>query len=1319
MRSALYHRLHWLWPVLARPAVARALRWLGWGLFAGWLIFAALVVTLRYVVLPKVADYQSEIEQAASRAVGQPVKIGKIEARWDGLNPDLVLDNVQLFDSQGVPAFSLARVESVLSWQTLWRWQPTLSLLVFEGPVLHVRRDANGRITVAGMATEGESDPAFAEWVLAQKHIRILDAMIVWDDRLRQAPPLVLEDLQFGLDNSGRRHRFGLSAAPPSELASRIDVRGEIMGDIGEALENLSGKVFVELDYADLAGWRAWVDYPAYLPKGRGALRVWGDLNDGGGKLMADVALEEVRVRLGRNLPELDLANMRGRLAGSYKVGEWLLDGRNVELLTQQGIRVAPTDFHLEWRQNPQTAAVNGNASANFIDLAALASLAAHLPLDARSRDLLQTHQPQGKISELRASWGVEGEVLKRYSLKAGFAQLGILPGAYFPGASGLAGKIDLTDKGGELVLDAAASTLSFPAIFPEPETVLDTLTARASWKTISGVPGTSPNGAPNGVASASGVDIKLDKLEFSGPAAAGSARGHYRFTGDGPGEIDLTANVDRADARAVWRYMPHVVNAEARAWIKRGIVSGRGYDGRLILKGNLRDFPFRDGTSGKFIVTAKAADTKVDYVPGWPAIEQIDGNMTFGIGMKVEASKGNILGARLSDVTVVIPDFESHEEILLVKGLAQGPTSEFFRFLDQSPVGASIDRFTEGMKATGNGSLSLELDIPLRHSLDTKVRGDYRFVNNQLEPVSALPPLTQVNGRLQITEKSVQAQDITGRVFGGALKVQVNNVGDKVGVVATGTANIAEVSKHFAFPLTEHLSGSAAWKADISIRKRNADFVIESDLLGVSSPLPAPLNKIATAPLALRIERSAPEAIREQYRITLGQVAQGLILRRQGNWERGVFALGDAEPRLPEKGLAVRVAVPVIDADAWKNFLPTAVTANGESNGNAGGNGNTGGNGNAGGGLALNVVTLKTPLLQLMGRDFSQVDTTLRPRGNGWQISLNTREAAGELFWNSAAEGWLEGNFKRLMIRPATEMGEGEATALNSLPGMSLSVEDFYIGNMALGRLDLKARNDKGAWRLDTLNLQNPDGVLKARATWLNVGRHQTDFNFELNALDAGKLLERLGYVDAVRRGSAKMKGELQWNGPLTGIHYPSLTGQMTVSAEKGQFNKLEPGVGKLLGLISLQSLPRRLTLDFRDIFTDGLAFDSIEGKLSVKKGIMKTIEPLRIKGPAAQIEMQGETDLKNETQDLQVLVRPDLGGVAAVGAATLINPVAGAAALLANTLLQNPISRLFSYRYHVTGTWSDPQVDKTGEASQDVTAKPEVPNETGETKP
>jgi uncharacterized protein YhdP len=462
-------------------------------------------------------------------------------------------------------------------------------------------------------------------------------------------------------------------------------------------------------------------------------------------------------------------------------------------------------------------------------------------------------------------------------------------------------------------------------------------------------------------------------------------------------------------------------------------------------------------------------------------------------------------------------------------------------------------------------------------------------------------------------------------------------------------------------------------------------------------------LNKNAMTPLPLRIERSTPDAQREQYRISLGKIGQGVIVRRLENWERGVFAVGDAEPRLPDKGLAVRVATPRIDADAWKNFLP--------DNGNGAATDSSG--------LALNVVTLKTPQLRVFERDFSQVDLSLRPRDGGWQIGLNTREAVGDVLWKSAGEGWVEGNFKRLVVRPATEIGEGSTTLINSLPGMSLAVEDFHIGDKVLGKLELKARNDKGAWHLDTLNLQNPDGSLKGKGVWVNSGRHQTRLDFELNAKDIGKLLDRLGYADTVRRGSAKLTGDLQWGGPLTGIHYPSLTGQMTVEAEKGQFNKLEPGVGKLLGLISLQSLPRRLTLDFRDIFSDGLAFDSIDAKLSVRKGIMRTTEPLRISGPAAQVEMQGETDLKTETQDLQVVVRPELGGLAAVGTAALINPVVGAAALVANTVLQKPLNRLFSYRYHVSGTWADPKIDKAGESSQEVKSKQEEEGKGVESKP
>jgi uncharacterized protein YhdP len=474
---------------------------------------------------------------------------------------------------------------------------------------------------------------------------------------------------------------------------------------------------------------------------------------------------------------------------------------------------------------------------------------------------------------------------------------------------------------------------------------------------------------------------------------------------------IDLGANIARADARAVWRYLPHVVNAEARDWVRRGVVAGKGHDGKLVLKGNLADFPFRDPAKGKFLVTAKATEGKVDYVPGWPVIENIEADLSFGVGMKITSDKGRILGAKLSDVLVEIPDFESHEEQLLVRGVANGPTSEFLRYIEQSPVSKMIDRFTEGMKAAGNGKLDLTLDIPLRHAFDTKLRGVYQLQNNQLDIVSALPTIAGVGGRLVITEKSIVASDLSGQVFGGPLKVAIKSEGGRIGIQAAGTAKATDLNQHFRWPLMEHLAGSAPWTANISIRGRNADFVIESPLTGISATLPEPLNKAAEASWPLRIERTAPDPTREQYMVTVGnKIAQALVLRRQdGNEmraERAVIALGDGELRLPEKGLAVMVAAPRFDADPWKDLF------SGDGGGSVAQNG-----------FALSQVAIRTPKLHLLGRDFSQADLTLRPREGGWQIGLNMREVAGDLLWRGAGEGSLEGRLRRLVLRPAAEM--------------------------------------------------------------------------------------------------------------------------------------------------------------------------------------------------------------------------------------------------------------------------------------------------------
>ena len=206
-----------------------------------------------------------------------------------------------------------------------------------------------------------------------------------------------------------------------------------------------------------------------------------------------------------------------------------------------------------------------------------------------------------------------------------------------------------------------------------------------------------------------------------------------------------------------------------------------------------------------------------------------------------------------------------------------------------------------------------------------------------------------------------------------------------------------------------------------------------------------------------------------------------------------------------------------------------------------------------------------------------------------------------------------------------------------------------------------------------------------------------RTTLEVKAAAQDVGKYLARFGYPDIVANGTAGLEGALAWAGPLARIDYPSLAGNLTLKAETGQFLKMEPGMGKLLGVLSLQSLPRRLTLDFRDVFSEGFAFDSIAGSAKIVKGVAST-EGLAMAGPMASVAIAGTADLARETQDLTVRVVPVVGDSVAIAASlALLNPIIGAGAFLAQRLLKDPLGQMLAFEYHVTGTWEDPKVIKT----------------------
>jgi uncharacterized protein YhdP len=258
------------------------------------------------------------------------------------------------------------------------------------------------------------------------------------------------------------------------------------------------------------------------------------------------------------------------------------------------------------------------------------------------------------------------------------------------------------------------------------------------------------------------------------------------------------------------------------------------------------------------------------------------------------------------------------------------------------------------------------------------------------------------------------------------------------------------------------------------------------------------------------------------------------------------------------------------------------------------------------------------------------------------------------------------------------------------------------------MGRVEIEAINTDPTlprvgsgreWRLQKLNVTLPEASFKATGKWVTAregGQAITDMAFKLDVSDSGELLNRLGTKDALRGGGGKLEGQVSWQGSPLSLHYPSLDGRFNVNIGRGQFLQAEPGVAKLLGVLSLQALPRRLLLDFRDVFSAGFAFDTIRGDVSIQQGIAST-RNLQMKGVNAVVQMEGSSDIAKETQNLRVLILPEVdAGTASLLAGIALNPAIGLSTFLAQLVLKQPLSRVNTQEFVIDGTWSDPKVTK-----------------------
>ncbi len=1221
--------------------------------------FLALVIGLRYVVLPQIDDYREPIAQALSRAVGQRVTIGSVSGSWRGYWPEMSFMDVKVLDAQGQPALAFDRVSGVLSWQSVPAAQWRFDSLAVDAPTLQVRRAADGVIWIAGIAIKpGNGGGGFGDWVLAQRQILVRDAAIVWLDEQRAAPALTLHKVNFRLERDGGVHRFGLTAVPPAQVASPLAARGEFAGQDMRSLQALNGKLFVEIDSVNLALAQEWIPVPFELASGSGSLRLWMELEGARvGAATADVRLVDVKTRLAADLPELALAALQGRLGWVQRGDRTEFSGASLGIAVAGGPRLAPMRFSYAYT-TPAGGPRSSILRLSDFDLGPAAYLAHYLPLEPALRARLDRIEPAGTVQDAVVSWtGDWGS--GPYSVKGQFVQLSVRPDGVLPGVRGASAQVDANERGGTIALNVTQGDFELPGVFAEP-LPLDFLTASAKWTVRQGF-----------------VELAIRNASFTNEHLAGTVAGSYTAASQGRGAADLSGTLVRADAQQIWRYMPKALSAP-QAWLKRALLAGEASDARFRLKGALKDFPFADNKNGIFELKTRASGVILDFAEGWPPISGVQGDLTFrGRRMDIRVQSAETLGVKLSGVRASIAELGKRDEHLIVEGMANGPTQDFLRYVSAMPNASAISRFTGEFKAAGDAALTLALDLPFHRIRETAVKGELRVQNNQVTLDSRLPPLERFGARIGFTEKNFTVTEGRALVFGAPLSFDAANQADG-GIAANvaGTLDVDQARLLWKHPVLGFVDGRAPWRAAIGVRNKATTVRIESNLVGLRSMLPAPFSKAAAANLPLKVEMREQAAGQSVLSVDLDGAASALLLLERGaarGVRRGTISLGSPAVLPISDGLWIKGKLGIVDVDIWQRVL-------GESSTDAP--------------PLLAGVDLQIGILDLNRRRFHDLRVDASRIDSEWRATLDGREVAGLLSWASAGGGKLIARFSKLVLPPVmTQVGTAASGPSDTtLPSVDLIAESFTYEGKELGRLTVQAQPQFSGWELRRLALTNPESKFVMQGEWAFGAESHTDVNVRLDVSDLGKFFARLGWPNAVKGGSATLEGPIQWRGNPTRFDIPSLSGQLKLEAKDGRFQEIEPGVAKLLGILSLQALPKRAFLDFRDVFSKGFSFDQISANVSVTTGLADTRDFL-MQGSAARVAMRGQVDLDRETQNLVVRVTPSLSeGIAIAGA--IVNPAIGVAALIAQKALKDPFSQFASFDYSVTGTWADPVI-------------------------
>ncbi|MCY4281329.1 MAG: YhdP family protein [Gammaproteobacteria bacterium] len=1294
-------------------------------------LLAAVAITGARLALPYLEHYQDEVETWASRFLQQTVSVDSLSAEWRGWRPRLLLRGVHLRSPDGtrnIISFDRASVE-ISPLRSLWKRQPAPRHIVISGLDVSVSRLPDGALQVAGIdLRDPERDNEFVKWLFGQERIEVQQTRVTWTDYKHRQAAVQFRDAGLLIRTDGDRGQVTGSARLPGRYGETLSFALDTTGKLWTS--EWSGEL-----YATTARFKPDSWYREYRPEpltpagGSANLTLWSRWQQARPvRVQGQLAYRDFAV-LGANA-SLNVDELTGQfLATKLPQQNWHVALKLAQVQTENGAWPR-TNIELV---TPPASGGRYALGFDYLKLTDLLPLVAQLEqLPAAIRELPDTVSLRGELRDGLIVHDRRADALETLGYDVAFRNLDAAAGAGRPAVQISAGRVRGSGSEVRLSMNGSSGQLSLPDLY-EQALAFTRMDGALAW-----------------TRAAPGWTLDLDRLHLENRAMALALRGQLQQGTSHPlPHLDLVAEIRSERLENMYRYLPHTPKFRIREWMQRTFHGGRIDTALAVLRGYPDQFPFRDN-NGTMQAVINVSQGIVEYSHSWPVVDNVDAAVFFdNETLTTHISRGSVFNAAITEANGAIDDLTARPKIVLLQGTVKGPEQDLETFIAQSPLAADqIIKHANQSLVAGTFELDLDLSIPIKAPARQLVMdGALRLQDARLVSDAGKLELEAVNGAVRFTRESVDGRGLTARFAGQPVTLGMtgskNSPEAPPAFVIAGQSSdafiIEQLSERFpgaadfATKLGQRMSGATDWQARFIFEQQPAGLVqrleIASDLYGLMLDLPRPLWKptyskrpllisktlLAGTPLVLDYgpevhvrlytgqgqgqgqgeEQSQEQGQEQNQGQGQGQEqGQGQSQSQRQGLEKLDIVLGEGFPNRPTgPGINLWGGMDALILEEWREALAAFAGAADAEPGFFS--------------TATINAELETGLLNFMNQSFQDSNVQASRINGDWRVAVQGELLAGEAYLpqHPSPEQRLQVSLEKLVISAADNDKTAQQADPRKLPPIRAEIADFTYGDFQLGAMQLAAVPTDNGLAFEEIGFTTEDMTIAGTGLWEKpFNRNRSNFTINLQADKLHRMLDTFGYDNAsVRAGKTEITIDAGWDGSPHEFSLAKMAGAFEMQVNKGRLLDVSPAAGRLFGLLSIQTLPRRLTLDFTDLFGKGLAFDRIRGNFNISGGNAYT-NNLRLKGPSVDVLISGRTGLTAQDYDQLVTVTPQFADNLPIASA-LLGPVGigvGAFLYLANNVfdgVKDDIDSILSRQYTITGNWYNPKIEKLTE--------------------